>query len=367
MSNFHDLPISKLKLDKQNPRIPKSRRNEDNLEILKDMWYNFSLEELIISITQNSFIKAEPLMVIKDVEAPNTYIVVEGNRRLSAVMLLTEMAYREDLFFVKKLELYPLIRDLKNLPCYVYDNRDNIRTALAVRHITGIKKWEPRERAEYVNLLYNDHGDISTVTKIVGSKSNHIGISLYAYRWLEHITTQQEDNVNLKSFFENKFSLLILALGQSSIKTFVNITEKWTKLNYNISDYAIDSQEYKNMLLLCEWLAHPSLIVDSRQITGSISNPVSLKSILNDEKATKYLKDRTEADSLESDTLRLAYYRISVDNTLEIRFEDLEKTASILINLYMDKVSGLDSNVRHSIKNSLQSIVDKINSIPDKD
>ena len=83
-----------------------------------------SVDEVAISIAANGYYKHEPLLVIPAVPGkadPKTdsFLVVEGNRRLAATLLLTDQKLRER---VKATDL-PLIGDarqraLQELPSY---------------------------------------------------------------------------------------------------------------------------------------------------------------------------------------------------------------------------------------------------------
>lgn len=361
---YRFISVEKLELDKENPRIASKDRNKDDYELLKKMWTSFSLEDLIISINQNGFIPAEPLMVIKKKNS-DKYIVVEGNRRLSAMILLTNPKYRKDDFFCDRLKPYD-IQENTELPCCIFNKREDIQNALAVRHITGIKKWESKEKAEFVINLYNKEKDIKIITKIIGSKTNTVGVLIYSYLWLEYLIELEEDNnkkKDLENLFENKFSLLNLALGQGNIKKFLNIKDKWDTINYNIRIHKKGSPEYNNMRYLCLWLSDARLILDSRQITGGKNNPISLSAILNDESATEYLISRTKANSELSNLLIEAYNRISVDSNLVVRFEEISFRISNLIDIYKEKRENLSKNTNENIKIYLEKIKSEISNI----
>lgn len=356
------ISIDKLELDKENPRIAKKDRNKDDYDILKGMWKSFSLEDLIISIDQNGFIPAEPLMVVKKDGENDKYIVVEGNRRLSAVILLTDVRYRNDSFFADKLSPYK-IQEIKELPCYIFNKKEDIENALAVRHISGIKKWDAKEKAEFAIRLYKKENNIKNVTKIIGSKTNTIGALIYSYFWLEYLIESEENKRNdLENLFSNKFSLLNLALGQSNIKNFLNINDKWDTIDYNVRKYEKGSKEYDNMLYLCLWLSDYKIISDSRQITGGKTNPISLSAILADNEATNYLKIRTNANSELPDLLVEAYNRIAVDSNLVVRFEESYNKINQLMYIYKEKKGNLSDSTIEEIERYCNNIKDVVSS-----
>ena len=87
ISNITMIPLSNLLFDPENPRLPKEfRGNRDEQAIIKHMLRDESLIELMKSIGQTGYSASEPLLVVPESEK---YIVVEGNRRLAALKLLS--------------------------------------------------------------------------------------------------------------------------------------------------------------------------------------------------------------------------------------------------------------------------------------
>ena len=278
-----------------------------------------------------------------------------GNTKLSE-------KYKNDSFFADKLSPYKN-QEIKELPCYIFDKKEDIENALAVRHISGIKKWDAKEKAEFAIRLYKKENNIKNVTKIIGSKTNTIGALIYSYFWLEYLIESEENKRNdLENLFENKFSLLNLALGQSNIRNFLNINDKWDTIDYNVRKYEKGSKEYDNMLYLCLWLSDYKIISDSRQITGGKTNPISLSAILADNEATNYLKSRTDANSELPDLLAEAYNRISVDSNLVVRFEESYNKINQLMYIYKEKKNNLSDRTIKEINGYCDNIKNIVSS-----
>lgn len=146
------VPISNLKFDPKNPRLPSSL-NQLCDEQSKIAWMikNARLLELLDSIATQGFFDGEPLLVVKD---ENDYIVVEGNRRLAAVKLLNN----RELSNRNKKRIDEIIDSAKEplplkLPVIVYAQRDEILEYLGYRHITGVQSWGALEKAKYLSQL----------------------------------------------------------------------------------------------------------------------------------------------------------------------------------------------------------------------
>ena len=87
--DFKDIKFDDLKLNLQYPRLPKSKQGIDEGEVIKFMLLESATLELMMAIGENDFFAGEQLLVVPDEEDEGKYIVIEGNRRLTAVKLLS--------------------------------------------------------------------------------------------------------------------------------------------------------------------------------------------------------------------------------------------------------------------------------------
>lgn len=86
--------LDKLRFDKENPRFV-DFNNDDETAIIKFLYDEADLNELIQSISTSGFIDYEPIIVQR--EGDDNYIVLEGNRRLGAVRLLRSPELQKNL------------------------------------------------------------------------------------------------------------------------------------------------------------------------------------------------------------------------------------------------------------------------------
>src|SRR4051812_36555816 len=85
---FDYIPLDRLRFDPENPRFPTSLDGHDRAAVLTFMIQDANLLELMASIAGQGFFPGEPLLVSANEEDPGTWLVIEGNRRLAACMLL---------------------------------------------------------------------------------------------------------------------------------------------------------------------------------------------------------------------------------------------------------------------------------------
>lgn len=273
------ISIDNLKFDKNNPRLPqKLIGNEKETDVIDYMLRSGNILELMKSIAETGYSDAEPLLVVLDA-VDNKYIVVEGNRRLTAIKLLRN----PELARVRKESVREIVTEAKvipeDVPVIVYDKREDILDYLGYRHITGVKDWGPLEKARYLEQLYIVHegeqnkGTIySKLAKMIGSKAN------YVYKL--HQALKLYDKANDEAYYGAKiseeqisFSLITTALGYNEIVEFLGLNESQNDILDNLNE-----DNYKKLFL---WLfdKESQKVFDSRQISALaeiVAKPIAL-------------------------------------------------------------------------------------------
>jgi len=120
----------------------------------------FKLQNLIMSIRSLGFLRNDRLIVAR--YDSSRFLVLEGNRRLSAVKAI----------LANKAEIPARVAEsIQSIPCFVLDGdpisgdekrlaeyRDSALEYVGIRHLTGIEQWEPASRYEFLARLIDDHG-----------------------------------------------------------------------------------------------------------------------------------------------------------------------------------------------------------------
>ena len=297
------VPVNRLFLDKDNPRLPEEAQGKSESELLKVLYNEFNLDELADSMAQNGYFDEEPLVVvpqklpktltnidhgssdykafIKDKETK--FIVVEGNRRLATAKLLLDEKLR------KKFEIrsWPELDDsventIKDLPVIVYPERREVIPYLGVRHIVGIQKWDSYAKARYIASLVDTGRNLQDVEAEIGDTQGSTRKNYISYKLLEQ--AKQEFDIDTKPV-KSDFSLLMLAIGQGKIKRYLGLPRKSADTNV---DAPVPNEYIDNIQKLLSWIfgdgkATP-VIKESRDITTYLAHVVA------SEEALKYLE-----------------------------------------------------------------------------
>ena len=221
------IPLSDLLFDPDNPRLPKEFRGKrDEGAVITHMLRDESLIELMKSIGQTGYSASEPLLIVPEGEK---FIVVEGNRRLAALKLLSN----PQLATIRRKSVEEVICEKlhtpESIPCIQYECREDILDYLGYRHITGVKNWGALEKARYLQQLYDRH--IATVgtenifyvlAKMIGSRRDYVAKLLTSYAMYERANNQAYFGVDIEEK-DVDFSLLSTALSYENIYKFVGL------------------------------------------------------------------------------------------------------------------------------------------------
>lgn len=345
-----DVPISRLHLDPENPRLPESAQGEDESKILPFLYREFDIAELAFSFAENGYMDEEPLVAVptelpkefrsksprqlKGNDAyknfllnPTTQLtVVEGNRRLAAIKVLVDPTLRKQL----KVKNWPILskeirEDLELPPVIIYPTRKEVLPYLGVRHIIGIKKWEAYAKARYIAGMVEGNLSLRDLERQVGDRS---GSTRKIYICYNLIKQAEGLGLNVAEAKEN-FSYLQLAIGQLPIKEFLGLTgdlEKYARKN------PVPKTHIKNFKRLFAWLFGEEgkrVIAESRDITNKLSRVIGSAPAL--EQLTK-LNDLSIAfEFTDGEESMLQRYLLDANKNLErcVSLIGKHKTAEI--------------------------------------
>lgn len=355
-----------LLLDPENPRLPQDVQGQSQKDIIYALYKFFDTEELAYSMTENGYFDEEPLVAIPEelpeqfieltyeelknsleyknfIEDESTkFIVLEGNRRLSTIKLLLDASLRNEF----KIRTFPeaeqnIIDDIRSVPVIIYPKRSEVLPYLGVRHISGIKKWEPYAKARYIANMVKQGFSIDDIQKQVGDRSNSARKIYLSYQLIETLKDEFDSNT---SKAENLFSYLLLATGQGGVKEFIGLDKKLQNVDL---ENPIPSDKLNNLKDLFSWMfGEPGklpVIQESRDITAKLAPVLKKEHAIQILRETRNLDDAYDMSDGEDELLR--------KNLLKVN-----RLLSISLGLFSD--SNKDFVIDDIVK--LKETVDKI-------
>ncbi len=288
MNQIKFIQLDKLKLDSENPRLPSSFYNKSESDIIKWMLEDESIIELMLAIGQHDFFIGEALLVVKN---GNDFTVVEGNRRLTSLKLLSDPS----LATIRKSKVEQVLEETtkrpNSIPCIVFDGKEQIMQYLGYRHVTGIKSWSVASKAKYLHsllpILESQEFKKQSIelAKKIGSRSDYVKKLLIGYKVYEIIKDNGFYKIPQLNETTFHFNYITSSLQRTNIRKFIDIDEI-SNIN-NLEDININED---NLETLIDWFFRKNDQNKSR-VLGDNDNLTKLNNILSDPEVTKKFKD----------------------------------------------------------------------------
>lgn len=305
--------LEDLFLDPTNPRLGRRIASPElsQEQVLNEMM-DWTLEELAVSFLESGFWPQEALIVVtENLYGENRLVVIEGNRRLAALKLLAKADKDpgaknplRDILKNKKLpgEL------LSSIPYIEVSSRKEVSAYLGFRHVTGIKEWNPAEKAQFIaHLIEDEKLSYDDVRRRIGSKTPTVRANYISYRLLLQMDNQEKIEIDK---VENKFSVLYLSLRTQGVQSYLNID---IMADPEAAKTPVPKEHLGNLVNFSRWLfgdkKSPPLFSDSRQVDR-------FGKILESENAIEYL-ERTKEPRFE-----IAYQKAGVGEDDLVRIID---------------------------------------------
>ncbi len=220
------LPFDELLLDDENPRLPERLYQQPQSEILRYLYEQAALEELAHSYRDNGFFPQEPLLVVREGQE-DTYRVVEGNRRLAALKILHGSPEADEIGFADIALPPERLETLREIPCVLISDRNQIHAYVGFRHIGGLKTWPPEAKARYLlaevdRLVERDIADpFRELGRRVGSNAQGVRNPYLAIRILLH--ARDEYGLNVTYVQDHRFGVWLRCMNSADIRSYVGL------------------------------------------------------------------------------------------------------------------------------------------------
>jgi hypothetical protein len=140
--------VGRLQFDLKNPRYaaeqPSGRATE--AQIISQLLTTADIAELVQSIASNGYIDIEPLVVMP---SDGEFVVLEGNRRLAAIRLLSNPELARECNFVAPAVSADVAQSLREVTVYAVKKREDARDFIGFKHINGPHRWDALAKARF--------------------------------------------------------------------------------------------------------------------------------------------------------------------------------------------------------------------------
>ncbi len=326
-----DIDVNIIELDAENPRLVPYINNNNistQYDLIQILYDNFETEEIALSLVENGYFDEEPIIIVPNkkpadfnfsdydnnpdglsqkiselIEAYEIdFTVVEGNRRVSTIKLISNTATRNKLGIEKtypKAKDQEKLADITSIPCIVYEKREDVSAYLGVRHIMGALKWEAYAKAAYIADFIkmetakglDVNNAIKKVQDVIGDRTDTIKKQYVTYKLLKQ-AKDDLDEFDIKPLV-NHFSLLTVAYNSPTIREYIGV-KKYSEVDFTKD--VVPNEKLNEFEHLLTWIYgnnnknEKRVLSDSRQITNTLSHVVKY------EAATEYLIKEKDLD-----------------------------------------------------------------------
>jgi hypothetical protein len=228
-----------LQLDARNPRLISSAAHlRDDDAVIRELHDEGELSELLQSISSNGYLDFEPLVVTLIKSSDKRLTVLEGNRRLAAIRVLTEPTLASRLSITAPDVPAPLLPSLKAVRVIRVANREDARPFIAFKHINGPHRWESFAKAKFAADWYNTEKkrgeaglSLNDISERIGDNHDTIKRMIAAVYVLDQAKETNIFVIEDRTTTKFPFSHLYTALSRSEYMAYLGLDEGWTRFD----------------------------------------------------------------------------------------------------------------------------------------
>ena len=223
MGRVEEKSPDELYLDPMNPRLTGQEFTiNDQVGILRFLWKDKEVAEIVDSISHNGYWRQEVLFTTLE---SGKLVVVEGNRRLAAVMLLRSPAKCREIGARNvPTGLSSSITSTYNTLPVLVCNRVDLWMYMGFKHVNGPQEWDSIAKAEYIARVHEEFNvPLPRIASTIGDQHDTVRRlyhGLAVLRQAEKSGVFRKDNSWGKRF---PYSHLWTGLGYSSIQKFLGL------------------------------------------------------------------------------------------------------------------------------------------------
>jgi len=187
------IALDKLDFDVNNPRFGAEvgARQSQQL-VLNHLVMTFGIDDVLSSIAVNGYFVAEPMICRRQ---GDRFVVIEGNRRLAACLILAGDARAVDqkklIVQAQELQAVSKKNPFDKAACIVFEadeSQHELLAYLGVRHIASSQGWDSYAKAAWIARAVEEHDitlvDIAAMTGDQNKTVSHLLEGLYVVRQL---------------------------------------------------------------------------------------------------------------------------------------------------------------------------------------
>ena len=259
LDTIQSVPVECLRLDRRNPRLVGRTEHSSDAKIIAWLYVSTDLDELLLSISTNGYMDIEPLVVLRQA-GTSDLLVLEGNRRLAALRLLSQPELIRDIKETESVNIkvpnvsQSIRRSLERLSVYPVASRESARSFIGFKHMNGPAKWSAYAKARYAADWYRQQGgkDLKSIAASIGDGHSTIKRMVSAIYVLDQARENNVFNIEERFTVRFNFSHLYSALSRPQYMQYLKISSVWAQCDPQPDPVAYE--EFPKLKKLLVWI-----------------------------------------------------------------------------------------------------------------
>lgn len=274
--------IKDLRLDTQNARLEERYRDASQVDIADILRMSHDVWPIAESLADSGYFTAEPLLVITNAEEAGTWVVVEGNRRATALLGLTDPEVREvfDSQRWDALAERATLTSSDEIPVVIHENREAAQMEVGRIHVGhGRLPWTAYAQARYIASRVAEGRSFEEIAHDLGIA---VGVTKSKYRDLM-VADQARDYGIPMSAADEAFSIMAVAMGRTKLREHIGAP---SGSHVSVGEPPVPESKKDELKELILWIYgdedHQPKIAETREMTklaSVVASPVGLSAL----------------------------------------------------------------------------------------
>lgn len=326
-----------LHMDVRNPRAG-AQAFADGDDAIRHLIGTADIDEIVRSIQAAGWIDYEPMIVER-----GTNVVLEGNRRLAAIRLMTKPSLREKLKYTLPHAGSAMAPTLVRVR-YVAD-RAEARNFIAFKHINGPAKWDAFAKARYAKEWLDEGAPLETVSNAIGDNNNTVLRLVNGLTVLNQAAALGFDRSDITARVFN-FSHLYTALSRPAVRSFLRISDESDGL---FPTNPVPTAASEQLQKLMGWLFGQQKLGQEHVVKTQNPDLGKLVRVLAEPRALMVLESEK--------SLRLAFEEVEPPS---FRFEETLKTTALNAERTLGLISHFDPTTQAMLMDTTEKLANTI-------
>lgn len=230
--------LKDLDLDAENPRFGDASRGADQSHIVEFIVNQFGIDDVLASLATNGYFQSEPLVVRLD--GKKRPVVVEGNRRLAACLILANDPRARNLSNRRPKHISHEWTVDTQVPAIAFDKSEqtSLLPYLGVRHIVGSQQWDSYAKARWIDqVVSSGEMTLEQIEAAIGDTHSTITRMLDGYRFIRqlidagHFNPADSKRRGRGSNPDYPFSWVYTLLGYAPVREYLDLPPRGAAQN----------------------------------------------------------------------------------------------------------------------------------------